>query len=373
MDEELFMSMELQESLYASRSKYKSIITLAKSGVYLYGAGFIGRWAVSYLEGIGIPIFGFVDSDQNKWGKLIKGKRVYSPSDNCIIQAKVIIITTRHAVKPVEKLLAHLQATTMSIDAMAVHRASEDGSIEEVKSLLAHDQLSSLTFDAVLSSMLSGTTRPLMPFANNRPFFDRFGFFNRDQEIFVDAGAYVGDSLERFIWSVNGVFRQVHVFEPGVAQFGALKKRLCRLSQEWALKPESIYLINKGLSFEDKKILVANPDNIIQMTMTDIDVTLDDGNASVIELTSLDSYFDGRRYTLLKVDVEGCEAELLQGAQQSIAIHRPRIALSVYHYPTDIFELPLQLKKINQDYMFYLGHHSSQLMDTVLYASDKDD
>ncbi|HHQ4683426.1 TPA: FkbM family methyltransferase [Aeromonas veronii] len=367
------MSTELLECLHSTQGDYKKIITLAKSGVYLYGAGFIGRWAVSYLESIGVPVFGFVDSDQKKWGAIINGKQVYSPSDSCVIQAKVIIITTRHAVKPVEKLLAHLQAATMSIDAMVVHRASEDGSIEKVKELFSHDKLSLLTFNAVLSSMLSGTTRPLMPIADSRPFFERFGFFNRDQEIFVDAGAYVGDSLERFIWSVNGVFRQVHAFEPGVTQFEALKKRVCRLSQEWALKPESIYLINKGLSFENKKISVASPENLIQMTMTDVDVSPNAYDTSNIELTSLDSYFDGRRYTLLKVDVEGSEAALLQGARQSIATYKPRIALSVYHYPTDIFNLPLQLKNINQDYIFCLGHHSSQLMDTVLYASEKDD
>lgn len=367
------MSNELLESLRSSSEKYKRLVTLASEGVYLYGAGFIGRWAVSYLESIGIPVFGFVDSDKNKWGALVKGKQIYSPSDNCITRAKVIIITSRHAVKPVEKLLVHLPAITMSIDAIVVHRANDDGCIGKIQSLLSHDKLSLRTLNAVLSSMLVGTTRPLMPFADNRPFFDRFGFFNRDQEIFVDAGAYVGDSLERFIWSVNGVFRQVHAFEPGAAQFGALEKRVCRLSQEWALKPESIFLINKGLSSENKKISVANPENLIQMTVAGVDVSSVDSDANVIELTSLDSYFNGSRYTLLKVDVEGSEAELLQGARQSIATHRPRIALSVYHYPIDIFELPLQLKEMNKNYTFYLGHHSSQLMDTVLYASDKDE
>lgn len=369
------MSIELEDLIYQSHSNYKNLMAVASEGTYLYGAGFIGRWAVSYLESIGIPVLGFIDSDPNKWGKIIKGKKVFCLSDECVIQSKSIIITSRHAVKQVERLLIDLSAIIMSVDALVVHRYNELGIIPNIKKLFSHDIDSQNTFTAVLSAMLSGSAQYLMHVADNRPFFDKFGFFNCDQEIFVDAGAYVGDSLERFIWSVNGVFHQIHAFEPGTLQFRALEKRVARLTDEWALKLDNLFLINKGLSSSSKKALINTADNLIQMSISEEKPLLQTSNTDVenIDLISLDSYFNGKRYTFLKVDVEGSELALLQGAKQSIAMHKPKVALSVYHYPIDIFELPLQLKAIHENYTFFLGHHSSQLMDTVLYARDQND
>lgn len=369
------MSIDLERLINHSHSNYKELIAVSNEGTYLYGAGFIGKWAVSYLESIGIPVLGFIDSDPNKWGRIIKGKKVFCLSDECIIRSKSIIITSRHAVKQVEKLLVNLSTTIMSVDALVVHRYNELGIISNIQKLFSHDLDSQNTFNAVLSAMLSGSTQYLMQIADNRPFFDKFGFFNCDQEIFVDAGAYVGDSLERFIWSVNGVFHQIHAFEPGILQFRALEKRVSRLTEEWALKLDSLSLVNKGLSSSSKKALINTADNLIQMSVLDEMPLLRDQNTEVenIELISLDSYFNGKKYTFLKVDVEGSELALLQGAMYSIAMHKPKIALSVYHYPIDIFELPLQLKAIHENYTFFLGHHSSQLMDTVLYARDQND
>jgi len=327
---------------------------------------------VGYLEQCGMTILGFIDSDESKWGMSIAGKPVFSPSDPLIIKSRAILITSRHAVPAIKKNLAHLSACLMSIDAFVVHHVGRE-KIDKVELLLSHDQQSLETFRAVLVSMLSGTTNELAPYANNDPFFDRFGFFNRDGEIFVDAGAYVGDSLERFIWSVNGVFRHIHAFEPGGAQFAALKKRVGRLREEWALDPDSISVVNKALSSETRVVRVHNTSHLIQTSIESIELDDDNSVSSEIQTVSLDSYLNGQKYTLLKVDVEGSEADLLVGARKSIVTHRPRIALSVYHFPTDIFELPLQAQQINEDYIFSMGHHSSQLMDTVLYCRDKND
>lgn len=365
------MKAEFNYHLKIAQSDYKKVMASIVDGVYLYGAGFIGRWAVDYLERNGLPVLGFVDSNQEKWGKFINGKQVFSPSENCIFEAKTILITSRHAVHAVKKSLSHLNAAIMSIDALVVIHSSKN-QIEKITKLLEHDHKSIQTFYAVISAMLSGSTRSLKPIANNKPFFDIFGFFNRNEEIFVDAGSYVGDSLERFIWSVNGVFRHIHAFEPGPLQFKALKKRVERLRQEWALTEDSISLINKGITSENRIARIDNSTNLIQTKVYDNDSFHNDSSIN-IETTSLDSYFDGNNFTFLKVDIEGSESALLQGARKSINKFRPRIALSVYHYPTDIFDLPLQLNSLNTDYSFQLRHHSSQLMDTVLYAKDENE
>ncbi|MGV1005659.1 MAG: FkbM family methyltransferase [Candidatus Nanopelagicales bacterium] len=365
-------SSSLDSRLAATSDSYLRILDATANGVFLYGAGFVGRWSVNYLESEGIPVVGFVDSDELKWGTIINGKRVFSPHDLLVSNAKAVLITSRHAVPAIKKSLSHLPASVMSVDAFVVHHNGRE-KIEELSSLFSDDMRSLETFNAILLAMLDGDKQVLSAVADSRPFFDRFGFFNRDGEIFVDAGAYVGDSVERFLWSVNGVYRHIHAFEPGPVQFKAMQSRVNRLISEWSLTPESISLLNMGLSAESAVVRVTSGPHPIQTRIENCDP---EGAAHLgleVRTVALDQYFDGAGFTLLKVDVEGSEAELLAGAVKTIAEYRPRIALSVYHFPTDIFTLPLQCRAANANYSFSLGHHSSQLMDTVLYCRDRDD
>jgi len=358
------MSSVLANRLADTEELYRRASGAGGNGVYLYGAGFVGRWSVDYLEGKGIPVLGFVDSDAAKWGTSICGKPVFSPTDSVVTDASVVLISSRHAVPAIRNLLSHLSSTIMSVDAFVVHSEGK-GKIDEIGSLFSHDKKSLETYEAVLISMLEGNCQALAEYADSDPFFDRFGFFNRDGEIFVDAGAYVGDSVERFIWSVNGVFRHIHAFEPGRIQYDAMQNRVSRLISEWTLNPRSISLANIGLSAKSGVATMSNSNHPIQTRLGS------PGDASeqtvAVRTMALDDYFNGEEFTLLKVDVEGSEALLLEGAGASIAKHRPRIALSVYHFPTDLFVLPLQCREANMEYRFSLGHHSSQLMDTVLY------
>lgn len=367
------MLNQLAASLSQSSELYARVRANAFEGVYIYGAGFVGGWSVNYLEELGIPVIGFIDSNPQKWGSFVSGKQVFNLDEPEVRAAKVILIGSRHAVSSIEKALAHLPALIMSVDAFVVHQQGKE-EIDRLEALFSHDQQSVKIVRAVLLSMLEGTMKPLLDFADNRPFFDKFGFFNRDGEIFVDAGAYVGDSVERFLWSVNGVFKHIHAFEPGLTQYQAMTKRVDRLISEWALAPEKISLINKGVSDATKSVKIKKGSHLIQTRIEQKGcMEGDEGSELVVNTISLDEYFGGDAFTFLKVDIEGSESEMLDGALRSIKKWRPRIALSIYHYPIDIFHLPNKCFNLNPDYNFSLSHHSSQLMDTVLYCRDKND
>jgi FkbM family methyltransferase len=357
-----------------SEDNYKRIQNNLSDGVLLYGAGFIGQWSVQYLESQKIKIKGFIDSNKKKWGKSYKNKLIFSPRDQLVQKAKIIIITSRHAVNEIKKSLHFLQAELISIDAFVIHNTSHE-EIIKIESLLSHDIKSIETYHGIIKSMLSGLKGHLSKFSNNFPFFNEFGFFNRDGEIFVDAGAYVGDSLERFIWSVNGVFNHIYAFEPGKLQFDALDYRVKRLIKEWALDSNSISLINKGLSSKKGVTEIIENDNLIQTRLNNEYKSNKDNitETKKIKKISLDEYFKEEKFTFLKVDVEGSEQELIIGSTKSIKTHRPKIALSIYHFPTDIFSLPILCNSINNQYIFTMRHHSSQLMDTVLYCKDKNE
>lgn len=213
----------------------------------------------------------------------------------------------------------------------------------------------------------------MAPYASSVPFFDRFRFFNTDGEVFVDAGVYVGDSLERSSWSVNGVFKHSYVFEPGIRQFSALKARINRLNCEWALDNDQITAERSALSSANGEALISKEDKLIQSALLQSSDTQNlDHHLMTVPMVSLDEYFDQKPVTLIKVDAEGSEADFLIGARNTIFIHKPKLALSIYHHPTDIYELPIAVHALNPSYSFGLGHHSSMLMDTVLYCSNNE-
>ncbi len=76
----------------------------------------------------------------------------------------------------------------------------------------------------------------------------------------------------------------------------------------------------------------------------------------------------GERATFIKLDVEGAELETLKGAERTIKEYKPRLAISIYHKPSDIYEIPELLMEYRSDYKFYIRHYTSYVWETVLYA-----
>jgi FkbM family methyltransferase len=73
-----------------------------------------------------------------------------------------------------------------------------------------------------------------------------------------------------------------------------------------------------------------------------------------IPLESVDAYCarTGVIPTYLKADIEGCERRMLQGAAETITRHKPRIAITTYHYAGDTEFIENILRRFNPAYRF---------------------
>ncbi len=89
---------------------------------------------------------------------------------------------------------------------------------------------------------------------------------------------------------------------------------------------------------------------------------------STIEVTSIDKVLQGKEATFIKMDIEGSELAALQGAKETIQKYRPKLAISLYHKPEDMLEIPNYILNIVPDYKLYLRHYATNLWETVLYA-----
>ena len=85
-------------------------------------------------------------------------------------------------------------------------------------------------------------------------------------------------------------------------------------------------------------------------------------------ICTLDDYLLERPVTFIKADVEGMEMPLLKGAVGTIRRNKPKMALCVYHYPSDLFEIPEFVRTIVPDYKFSLRQHAPIFGDFVLYC-----
>lgn len=86
---------------------------------------------------------------------------------------------------------------------------------------------------------------------------------------------------------------------------------------------------------------------------------------------TLDSFAEKQklpRVDFIKMDVEGAEADALEGAANIIKKYTPRMALSAYHKELDIVMLPRIVSQINGAYKFALRHFSRNAFETVLYC-----
>jgi FkbM family methyltransferase len=76
-----------------------------------------------------------------------------------------------------------------------------------------------------------------------------------------------------------------------------------------------------------------------------------------------------KRIDLIKMDIEGSELEALRAGENSLRRWHPKLAISLYHRPEDLFSIPLWLDSLDCGYRFFLDHYSIHHEETVLYAT----
>ena len=89
-----------------------------------------------------------------------------------------------------------------------------------------------------------------------------------------------------------------------------------------------------------------------------------------VEIITLDEFIESAKYkpSVIKVDVEGMDLDVLKGGLISIRKYRPSLMISCYHAPRHLHEIPLWIKENLPQYDIFLRHHRNTLLETVCYA-----
>ncbi len=167
-------------------------------------------------------------------------------------------------------------------------------------------------------------------------------------------GAYTGGHIAAFA-ALNPGFRAVYAFEPHPPHCRAVAERFATDPRVNAF-PQGLYDRSGWLAFDADRPVGAH--------------VLPEGGAgteSRVEVVRLDDAVK-EDVTYIKMDIEGAELQALQGCVETIRRSRPKLAICVYHRPSDYFDIPLLIRKMQPEYKMYLRQHTSFNIDTVLYA-----
>ena len=187
----------------------------------------------------------------------------------------------------------------------------------------------------------------------------------QENEIFVDAGSFDGRTsilFSEWCQKSNQLTKRISVyaFEPD-------KKNASKCSTNLSEKLEfpemggEFTVIEKGLWSQKKTIS-------FQSSANGTSKVSDQGEWK-IEVDRLDNMISiDEPITFIKMDLEGSEYEALLGARNIIEKWKPKLAISLYHKPEDVWELPSLILEMNPSYSLYLAHYSVAAAETVLYA-----
>jgi len=96
-----------------------------------------------------------------------------------------------------------------------------------------------------------------------------------------------------------------------------------------------------------------------------------DGGSDHVDTVTIDTFVEQmkiERVDFIKMDIEGAEMNALKGARKTIERFGPKLAITVYHKPEDLFTIPQLMKSIRPDYDLYLDHFTTGATETVLFA-----
>jgi len=178
-----------------------------------------------------------------------------------------------------------------------------------------------------------------------------------DDEIFVDCGAYDGDTIRKLIESKNGKIGGIVAFEPDPSNYSKLKQSVEQLPNGIKNK---IILLQKATGAHKGKVLFNAAGNEASSVVLN-------GNCEV-DCVALDEELNQTEFSFLKMDIEGSEVETLLGAKEVIKKNLPVLAVCAYHQQSHVWEIPSLINSISDQYRFFLRPHLLEVWDLVCYA-----
>lgn len=224
--------------------------------------------------------------------------------------------------------------------------------LDAVSSLFA-DELSREVFFAAIQYRKTRNPKDAPKFSKNDQYFVRDIVPLSGQEVFIDCGAFDGDTMKDFINATKGHYQSIVCFEPVEEYHQKLEKRS---------KGKNITAICAGV-YKETTTLHFNAD-----AGKGSAITAATEHTITVPVRAIDDVPECKDATFIKMDVEGSEMDALLGAKNTILRNKPKLAICLYHKHRDFIDIPNWIHNLVPEYRLYVRHHSFSINETVLYA-----
>lgn len=178
-----------------------------------------------------------------------------------------------------------------------------------------------------------------------------------ENEVFVDIGGYIGDSIISYVrnYGIN-CYKKIYTYEIIPANIKYIQENI-RL-----FELKNIEICEKGAASKNGTLYISNNESSSILHLAE------DGTYPVPTVKIDDDIKEN--VTFIKMDIEGAEEDALMGCVETIKSSHPKLALSAYHNYKDLWKLARIIFDIDPSYRFYIRYYGSALLPTeyLLYA-----
>lgn len=355
--------------------------------IFIYGAGSSGVAFLYLLRRGGIEPLGFIDADPKKQGRLCEGLEIVAPEEAaakaggeflvivcintdgkryCKSFAEALRVGGHHAVY--QKL--HAAGCPNVVDypffrhcfALFTEEKYNAPSCSDVDLMLRHeeeivqvydwlaDDLSKETLEKILRFRLLDDTLTIPTMKQEDQYFEPEFYEPREDAVFIDCGAFNGNSAETFFRRNGEAFSGYYGMEPDPANFRQLQQYVKTLSPAMQ---EKVHLYEK-VAWQTEEMVplyaLSGPGSFFAPGI----------GQTMVEGLPIDR-LPAEKVTFIKMNIEGSEKEALAGAERTIRRDKPQLAIVGYHRTVDLWEIPLLIRRFREDYQLSLRSYMNHI------------
>lgn len=352
-------------------------MTVIPKKVYVYGTGDFSKRILMILEKMNIEVISRLEFDSKRLcDGVIKPDQVEAPQENTVLLAlgnpeadiRQISLNLENLgfsiIFPV-KIAQFFHSKNFNLDNYWLSGDLDifdrfEGRINKARDLFREKKSQEL-FDNILDYRKNSKLESLPNLEQLESQYMPYDlpWVSTDSPIsIIDCGAFTGDTVRTFL-NKGVIFENYFAFEPDADNYNLLLEFLSKknIKSVFPLKmatwnENEILKFQKSGGNNSGAHLASQSSNNLEKVMA----------------VKLDNLLSSHKIDLIKMDIEGAEIESLKGLINIIKTYKPYLAISAYHKPSDLWEIPLFIREISNNYEMYIRVYGEQTFDTVLYC-----
>lgn len=365
------------KELFANPKDYFDNIRKHKN-IIMFGAGSKAQQVIKLLENLKIFPCEICDNSEALQGEKFMGKYVIKSHKEIRekYESYCILITTTitnamsiydSLEKAGEKHPIYHVCNFFKVDEefLKYEDVINDEKYKKIYDLL-EDETSKNIFVKNVNAKMTGNGLPLHDEMCGESFFDEVLLRRTKTDVYVDVGAYTGDTLLQFLQFCRGKYQKVYAMEPDQGNYLSLQKFI----NFGAIK--NIEAFNMGgwnEAGEKEFFSTSNNENVnydspnlfqnISKTLANSEAGMCQKENSVavsykVKLDSVDHIVKDSNASIIKINALAADMPILEGCKETILRAKPVIVMEYGVRPSYMTEEPIWLDALNVGYKIFM-------------------